>query len=103
VLIVLSGPMTFAKGQDLTPIEATPEPGTRVFYIRYYSLVPSRGGPPQMGPPGRLPPIAGPGGLIEDSLERTLKPLAPRLFNVTTPTEFRSALAAIIGEISQLK
>jgi hypothetical protein len=41
--------------------------------------------------------------LVEDSLERTLKPLAPRLFNVTTPIEFRNALAAIIGEISQLK
>ena len=35
VLIVLSGPMAFSKGQDLRPIEAAPEPGSRVFYIRY--------------------------------------------------------------------
>jgi hypothetical protein len=113
VLIVLSGPMSFAKGQDLRPIEATPEPGTRVFYIRYY---PPRPGI-RLGPSGApfggergavlgLPPtIAGRGrGVpIEDLLARTLKPLAPRTFDVTTPEEFRSALAAIMSEISRLK
>jgi hypothetical protein len=109
ILIVLSGPMAFPKGQDLRPIEAAPEPGVRVFYIRYYS--PTRpdfqGGGPQDGlhPRFRLPPTPAPvrTAATEDSLERTLKPLAPRLFNVTTPIEFRAALAAIITEISQLK
>ncbi len=97
VLIVLSGPMAFPKGQDLRPIEAAPEPGSRVFYVRYYPPVgPGRGA----APPGAL---TGRGSLGEDSLLRTLKPLAPRLFNVTTPMEFRSAVAAIMSEISQLK
>jgi hypothetical protein len=41
--------------------------------------------------------------MLVDSLEGTLKPLAPRVFNVTTPLEFRKALASIMSEISQLK
>jgi hypothetical protein len=106
VLIVLSGPMAFSKGQDLTPIEATPEPGSRVFYIRYnpprQPVMPGmvgRGGR-GIAPPMPIPPR---GASTEDSLARTLKPLAPRVFDVTMPSEFRSALAAIIGEISGMK
>ena len=112
VLIVLSGPMAFPKGQDLRPIEATPEPGVRVFYIRYNPPLLSQGRGPGMvpgGPRGRVAvpypqgvPYGG-GASTEDSLARTLKPLAPRTFDVTTPLEFRSALAAIMSEISRLK
>ena len=61
------------------------------------------------GPRGRVAvpypqgvPYGG-GASTEDSLARTLKPLAPRTFDVTTPLEFRSALAAIMSEISRLK
>jgi hypothetical protein len=106
VLIVLSGPMAFSKGQDLRPIEAAPEPGSRVFYIRYN---PPRLGPVMgmvgrggraMGPPMPMPPQA---VATEDSLAGTLKPLAPRVFDVTNPMEFRSALAGIMGEISGMK
>ncbi len=111
VLIVLSGPMAFPKGQDLRPIEATPEPGVRVFYIRYRPPVPGftvGGTPDAMRPRGRVPPppiipSGFRGSSAEDSLARTLKPLAPRLFDVTTPMEFRVALATIISEISHLK
>jgi hypothetical protein len=116
VLIVLSGPMAFPKGQDLRPIEAAPEPGVRVFYIRYYPPRPGLqfGPSPELAQPGVSgrrsvsqvrPPGVGPGrgAPIEDSLARTLKPLSPRQFDVTTPMEFRSALAAIITEISRLK
>ncbi len=106
VLIVLSGPMAFPRGQDLRPIEAAPEPGTRVFYVRYFAPRPGLvGGPPSIGRRGLGPPMPAPsrGPSIEDSLARTLKPLAPRVFDVTNPMEFRSALAAIIGEISGLK
>ena len=110
VLIVLSGPMAFPKGQDLRPIEATPEPGSRVFYIRYNPPISAPGGLTLGGFSGRRgggpPPNAGVGVrgvLTQDSLGSTLKPLAPRLFDVTTPAEFRNALAAIMSEISQLK
>jgi hypothetical protein len=109
VLIVLSGPMAFPKGQDLRPIEATPEPGARVYYIRYYPPPQGMGFAPG-GVPGRGGPrnpviVRGPvmGSSIEDSLARTLKPLAPKTFDVTTPMDFRNALAAIISEISRGK
>jgi hypothetical protein len=106
VLIVLSGLMAFSKGQDLRPIEAAPEPGSRVFYIRYSPPRPpispgvvTRGGRGV----GSTMPIPQRGASMEDSLARTLKPLAPRVFDVVTPVEFRGALAAIMGEISGLK
>jgi hypothetical protein len=110
VLIVLSGPMAFPKGQDLRPIEATPEPGVRVYYIRYFSPPFRSPGEPtsewirprgQRVPPNIGAPARGPS--TEDSLARTLKPLGPRTFDVTTPLEFRNALATIISEISKLK
>ena len=115
VLIVLSGPMAFPKGQDLRPIEAAPEPGARVFYVRYYPprpgiftglpSQPGGGGAGRRGAPPPRPIPAGPnrGASLEDSLGRTLKPLGPRTFEVTTPAEFRNALAAIISEISRMK
>ena len=107
VLIVLSGPMAFPKGQDLRPIEAAPEPGSKVFYIRYLSSasIPSAGdtGARRRGHESPRCPMPPRGPSTEDSLARTLKPLAPRVFDVTNPTEFRSALASIIGEISALK
>jgi hypothetical protein len=109
VLIVLSAPMAFVGGQDLRPIEA--EQGSRVFYICYYpplQVVPGEARQDAIGHHGRvaqspLPHATVVGTTVEDSLERTLKPLAPRLFNVRSPMEFRNALAAIINEISQLK
>ena len=110
-VVVLSAPLAFPKGEDLQPIEATPPPGSRIYYIRCDA--PSY-------PPGTLGQISTARGGMRgaprapmmrsaqqvdnsDSLEGTLKPLNPRLFDVTTPAEFRSALAAILSEISQQK
>lgn len=109
VLIVLSAPMAFPKGQDLRPIEAALEPGSRTYYIRSQAPLNPQAMLSRGGFPGRrsgVPSGAGAparGAAVQDSLERTLKPLAPRLFDVTTPAEFRSALAAIMNEISQVK
>jgi hypothetical protein len=108
VVIVLSGPMAFPRGQDLRPIEAV-ETGCRVFYIRYYPPRPgiSMGPSPEMfgrvGRGGGRPLGDMPGVPIVDSLAGTLKPLGPRVFDVTTPADFRNTLAAIMSEISQLK
>ncbi len=109
VLIVLSGPMAFASGEDLHPIELAGKPDAEVFYIRYHSL-------PERTPinpfeqeqrRGRRGPMSqqpGRGPITEpdDSLERTLKPLQPHLFDVYTPLEFRKALANMLDEISGL-
>ncbi len=37
-----------------------------------------------------------------DSLEHTLKPLQPHLYDVYTPAEFRKALANMFEELSKL-
>jgi len=110
ILIVLSGPMAFESGEDLHPIELAGKPDAQLFYIRYHSLPERTAVNPflqdprfarrgQMSRPGRgLPPTTEP----LDSLERTLKPLQPHLFDVSTPAEFRKALASLFDEISRL-
>jgi len=110
ILIVLSGPMAFDSGEDLHPIELAGKPDAQLFYIRYHSLPERTAVNPflqdprfarrgQMSRPGRgLPPTTEP----LDSLERTLKPLQPHLFDVSTPAEFRKALASLFDEISRL-
>ncbi len=111
VLIILSVPRIFLKGENLRPIQATPAPGTRVFYIRCNSriglAIPDANFPmerprlsdlkdPQRPTARSLNPHAN-----DDSLAGMLKPLHPRLFDVTTPADFRNAFAAILNEISQ--
>jgi len=109
VLIVLSGPMSFQGGENLRPIDLGKSPDYRVFYIRYH-MPPVRPVlspfPVPLGPQRRNGP-AGPAlhpVPLEppDSLERTLKPLEPRLFDVDSPEQFRKALATLMAEISKI-
>jgi hypothetical protein len=117
VLIVLSDPVEFEGGQVLQPIAMTPPAGCRVYYIRYRVLprrvvVPGESDaitgrqPPMMGGGGRGPRGDLPGGpgryVIIDQLEATVKPLAPRLFDVNTAEEFRKALATILIDIERM-
>jgi hypothetical protein len=106
VLIVLSSLVRFASGQDVTPIALDGPTDARVYYIRYRpapQIIAGR--PPDLGQRrGRLP-----GGDLRsdfvsqiDQLEPLLKPLEPRLFDVSTPEQFRKALATILGEIAKL-
>lgn len=105
VLIVLSSAVQFASGQDVHPIALDGPTDAKIFYIRYQP-------PPQifLGPTeadrrrlGRRD-----GGLRSnfgpqlDQLEPLLKPLEPRLFVVSTPEQFRKALATILTEIANL-
>ena len=102
-LIVLSAPMAFAQGQDLRPIQTSAGRNCKVFYIRYAPAA-SR---TVMGPPGPMSGRRGAGSFPRapepafDLLQRTLKPLNPRLFEVTTPAEFRKSLAAMTEEIGK--
>jgi hypothetical protein len=108
VLIVLSGPMTLNSGEDLRPIKAANRPAGGIYYIRYHSVsmrtLPSspleeprrgrRGSPTASPTPAFTEPL--------DSLERTLKPLQPRVFDIYTPEQFRKAGATLMSEISRL-
>ena len=108
VLIVLSGPLTFGTKVDLDPIAIALPADCRVFYIRYHSFQPAPAARPPVarmprrGPYGRWGQLPGqdPQALQFDQLESTLKPLAPRLFDVDTPEGFRKALASLLAEIA---
>jgi len=109
VLIVLSAPMSFASGADLHPIKAAKDPNQRIFYIRYRPTVPRPFPPPEPSPFERQRGAMGRGlprppafAVQQDSLEGTLKPLDPRLFDVETPEQFRKALAVILSDISRM-
>jgi hypothetical protein len=110
VLIVLSGMMAFDKA-DLTPIQAAPDPNCKVFYIRYRSIShsPSRLAPfvptaEASRPLGRRRGPAFQDSVLQprDDLFGLIKPLDPQLFDVTSPAEFRKALASIMSEIARL-
>jgi hypothetical protein len=110
VIIVLSGPMSFASGADLHPVQESETPNMHVYYLRYHS-------PPVRPTPaesfersirarrGRNDPLATP-PLVQneslDSLANTIKPLHPHLFDIYTPEEFRKALSTVLHEISRL-
>lgn len=104
VLIVLSAPMTFASGADLSPIETSADKNCKVFYIRYFPIAPRVLMAAVPDEPNRRGPAPFPRGLTPippDSLEKTLKPLNPRLFEVSSPGDFRKALATMIDEIER--
>jgi hypothetical protein len=110
VLIVLSAPMSFGAGEDLHPIKAAKDPDQRIFYIRYRPEQSRRLPLPEVGGFGPPRPIMGRGlprpppaaEVPQDSLEGTIKPLDPRLFDVETPEQFRKALSVLLGEISRM-
>jgi hypothetical protein len=80
VLIVLSAPVNFTH-QETTPLpELPPDPRRHVFYLRYA-------------------PIRAP---YADDIERILRPEGARIFRITTPAEFRKALAAILNDIAAI-
>ena len=110
VFIVLSGPMSFASGADLHPIQAADAPNTRIYYFRYHAP-PVRLTPTEAferstrGRRGRNDPLGVP--LVQqnesvDSLANTLKPLHPRLFDIYSPEQFRKALSVVMDEVSRL-
>jgi hypothetical protein len=114
VLIVLSGPMVFDADQDLQGIDLHPSPNARIYYFRLQTPPPQR--PVLMpenrrrrgfGPyPGR-PTMPGqdiemPNGLALDQLEPMLRPLDPKLFDVTSADQFRKALATVLSDIANL-
>jgi len=89
-LLILSTPMSFGSGVDMTPISRI-QSSCRVYYVRFYSLAE----PFTFG-------LRGPRLLPSDALASTLKPIDPKIFDVNNAEEFRRALAAILEEITKI-
>ena len=106
-VIVLTSPVTFEDGADLRPVEADLPADAKVFYVRYqpYPTAQLTGGrrPGARHTPDGLfmPPRSG-FSQVWDQLAAVLKPAEPRLFDVTTPEQFRRALAAVLAEIAKM-
>jgi hypothetical protein len=91
----------FDKQDDVLPLSLPFDPNRRVIYVRFRPYLPpavrrgsgGRGGPPAMTAP---PQVA-----MEDDLEGILRPLAPRVLNVTQPLDFRKALAHVLEDINR--
>lgn len=106
-LIVISRPLSFRTAQAVDPPRRPMSSDYRLYYIR---LMP----PP---PPARLAGWGGAhfrqrrmrldhGGAAGsrddfDSMVKYLQPLAPRVFDVDSPAQFRKALAAIVVDLGR--
>jgi hypothetical protein len=108
VIIILSSPVVFEPGVEFHPIEMGPQPGLKLFYLRYQPLPPpplqvpefgGRGG--RLGPLNSPPQQRGSFGPLGDKLESLFKPLNPRLFDIDNPIQFRKAVAAILTETAR--
>ena len=96
VVIVLSSSINFRSEVELRPIGVAARPDVKVFYLRYQmprQIANGRGGRAAAPMPGRLGPL-------NDDLEPLLKGLNPQLFDVTTATQFRRALARILDSVA---
>jgi len=80
VFIFLSGSLSFERGSDLTPLKWEGDCNCRVYLLRF-----------------RLSKDD-----VFDDLEKIVKPLRPRAFNVTSGLEFRRALGEIVEELEGL-
>jgi len=89
VLIVLSAPVNFTHQETAPPPELPPDPRRHVFYLRYARFAPPR-------------TVEWRDSLFADDIERILRPQGARIFRVTTPEQFRKALAAILSEIASI-
>jgi len=102
VVVVLSPPVAFETGEDLSPVSLEALPSCRVIYIRYR-------GPPRQ-PVFPLDPMMGgrrrgmrnqpmareePRHYVADQLANTLKPLNAKVFDVEAPEEMARAMAEV--------
>ena len=97
VLIILSSAVEFGAGQEMRPVVPDPAGNARVFYVRYLTPAGRMGGRRGNGFPPNNPNQS-----PFDQLAGLLKPLEPHLYEVSSPEQFRKALAAILAEVSKL-
>ncbi len=80
VLIVISSPIVFQHGSDLQPLKPQADCRCRIYHLRFRHNAKD----------------------VFDDIEKLLKPLHPKTFNVITASDMRKALAEIIHDLEQL-
>jgi hypothetical protein len=80
VFIVISSSLIFQQRGELEPLKFRESCDCRVYHLRFRHN----------------------NNDVFDDLEKIMKPLAPKTFNLRTPHDFRRSLAAIIKEIESL-
>lgn len=80
VFIVVTSSLLFENGSDLKPIVIEGDCNCRVYHLRFRLNVND----------------------VFDELERLMKPLRPRTFNLMTARDLRKAIAAIIEDLQNL-
>ena len=101
VLVVLTTPIAFASGEDLTPISLEALPPCQIFYVRYSASAFADRPLGQFGGRGRGMRMGGPRfeshgrPAIVDQLAGTLKPLNPKIFDVETPDQITKVFAEV--------
>jgi hypothetical protein len=80
VIIVVTSSRLFESGSDLRPIQIEGDCNCRVYYLRFRLNVND----------------------VFDQLERFIKPLRPRVFNLITARDLRKAIAQIVEDLGKL-
>jgi hypothetical protein len=80
VVIVVTSPQLFESGSDLRPLQLEGDCNCRVYYLRFRLNVND----------------------IFDQLEKLMKPLRPRIFNLITARDLRKAIAEIVQDLGKL-
>ena len=79
VLIVVTSPQVFESGSDLRPLQIEGDCNCRVYYLRFRLNVND----------------------VFDQLERFIKPLRPRIFNLISARDLRKAIAEIVQDLGK--
>ena len=102
VLVILSKPVGFESGEDLSAISTEALPPCRVVYIRYHGEQMIHPVTPPMAGMGRRGRMGGgsryPNGFSRepfDQLAATLKPLSPKIMDVDSPAGMTKAFQEI--------
>src|SRR5262245_43361085 len=80
VVIVVTSAQLFESGSDLRPLQIEGDCNCRVYYLRFRLNLND----------------------VFDQLEKFMKPLRPRIFNLLTARDLRNAIAEIVAEMEKL-
>ncbi len=80
VFIVVSSPIVFERGADLSPVHPPSGAEFRVYHLQY-----------------RISPVH-----VWDDLPRVLRELEPHRFDLQTPEDFRRAIARLVADLRAL-